>query len=46
MDLSVIEQSDISAVFTDELDTVALTTAELIAEGDTHGIKYVGEPRS
>lgn len=44
IDLSVIEQADISAVFTDELDTVALTTADLIAEGDTHGIKYIGTP--
>lgn len=44
IDLSVIKQADITAQFTDELDTVPLTTAELLTQGDTHGIKYIGTP--
>lgn len=46
MYLAPILQADIDAVFTDELDEVPLTTAELIAQGDTHGIKYIGTPRA
>lgn len=46
MYLDLILQADIDAVFTDELGEVPLTTAELIAQGDTHGIKYIGTPRA
>lgn len=46
MYLAPILQADIDAVFTDELGEVPLTTAELIAQGDTHGIKYIGTPRA
>lgn len=46
MYLDPILQADIDAVFTDELGEVPLTTAELIAQGDTHGIKYIGTPRA
>lgn len=46
MYLDPILQAGVDAVFTDELDEVPLTTAELIAQGDTHGIKYIGTPRA
>lgn len=46
MYLDPILQANIDAVFTDELGEVPLTTAELIAQGDTHGIKYIGTPRA
>lgn len=46
MNLAPIMQADIDAVFTDELGEVPLTTADLITQGDTHGIKYIGTPRA
>jgi hypothetical protein len=45
MNLAPIMQTDIDAVFTDDLDSVSLTTAELITQGDAHGIKYIGTPK-
>lgn len=44
INLDVIKQADITAVFTDDLSAVPLTTAELLTQGDTHGIKYIGTP--
>lgn len=46
MNLAPIMQADIDAVFTDEEDLVPLTTAELITQGDAHGIKYIGTPQA
>lgn len=44
MNLSAVKAADIAAVFTDDDGLVPLTVAEIIAQGDTHGIKYVGTP--
>ncbi len=46
INLGAISAADIAAVFTDDLDAVPLTTAELITQGDTHGIKYIGTPNA
>lgn len=42
--LDNVAQADIEAVFTDEEGTVPLTVDELIAQGDAHGIRYIGTP--
>lgn len=42
--LDNIAQADIDAVFTDEAGTVPLTVEELKAQGDAHGIRYIGTP--
>lgn len=46
MFLGGVLQADIDSQFTDEENTVALTTAALIKQGDLYGIKYVGTPRA
>lgn len=46
MNLAPIMQADIDAVFTDDLSAVPLTNAELLTQGDAHGIKYIGTPRA
>ena len=44
MNLSAVKAGDISAVTTDAEGLVALTTAQLIEQGDMYGIKYIGTP--
>ena len=46
MNLAPIMQADIDAVFTDGDSLVPLTNAELLTQGDAHGIKYIGTPRT
>ncbi len=44
--LDNIKQTVLDGKFSDDLNTEALTVTDLIAQGDAHGIKYIGTLRA